>query len=96
MLIVLLLVLLDVVGEVPVNAKIDMTIPFWGACCAVVAGVFAIIRMNISIIMLKKDFEILKEQLKERDKERMRELGELKELMYEFVNPHNKHNSRHH
>jgi hypothetical protein len=97
MLIVLLLVLLDVIGEVPVSAKIDMTIPFWGACCAVVAGVIAIIKMNISIIMLKKDFDTLKNSLEKQAEDQKKELDSIKELIYELLTPSNRHhNGRHH
>lgn len=100
MAIVLLFVLLDMATDIPVSARIDMTFPIWSALVAVVAGIVAIIKMNTSIILLKKDFTVLKEQLEKRDEDRKKELGELKGLIYEFVSPHNNnnkhHNGRHH
>lgn len=59
------------------SSTIDMTIPFWGILCAMVAGAYFIINMNFKITLLKKEIEDQKEIL-----------DEIKELVYEILKPH--------
>jgi cell division protein FtsL len=59
------------------SSTLDMTIPFWGILCALVAGAYFIVNMNFKITMLEKEIH-----------EQKKTLSEIKALVYEILKPH--------